>query len=188
MKHGLEIKLLNYFLLITIAAMMIGVEFFFEMNKVGLVSEICNSIDSTATSQPLLNLRNKIVIMFGVLTIVVAIVLMMFIRNITWPLQRMVNAAKKINEGDLSQIIKIKSQDELGQLAIAINDLTRNLQEVAVFTATTSKIIDARINALVVQEGLSATTIDELKSIAMDLETLQEFVALFQTNQSHSVV
>jgi len=36
----LETILLNYFLLIAIAAMMIGVEFYFEMSKQGLKQEI----------------------------------------------------------------------------------------------------------------------------------------------------
>ncbi|KOR29509.1 hypothetical protein TI03_02125 [Achromatium sp. WMS1] len=182
MKRGLEIKLLNYFLLITIAAMMIGVEFFFEMSKTDLVTEICDLANMSIISKPLLNLRNKIVIMFGVLTIVVAIVLMMFIRNITWPLQNMVNVAKKINEGDLSQVIKIKSKDELEQLAIAINDLTRNLQEIAIFTATTSNIVNNRINAIAAQKGQTTATITELKAIVTDLEALREFVSLFNTD------
>ena len=93
----LELCLLNYFLLIAIAAVMIGVEFYFEMSKPGLMQDICASptavteiIDSEiidpdkdALSPALSNLRNKIVVMFGVLTLVVSIVMMMFVKNIT---------------------------------------------------------------------------------------------------------
>ena len=46
--HKLEITLLNYFFLIAIAAMMIGVEFYFEMSKPGLTQEICNNPATTA--------------------------------------------------------------------------------------------------------------------------------------------
>ena len=89
----LEMRLLNYFLLIAFAAILIGVEFYFEMSKTGLSQEICHietqqsdrtlSEDNvTPSSSALHGLRNKIVTMFGVLTVVVAIVLMMFIKNI----------------------------------------------------------------------------------------------------------
>lgn len=184
MKRGLEIKLLNYFLLITIAAMMIGIEFFFEINQIKLMSEICSIANTTAVSELLLHLRNKIVIMFGVLTIVVAIVLMMFIKNITWPLQHMVNIAQKINDGDLSQVIKITPKDELGQLGIAINDLTKNLQEIAAFTATTSKAIQTRIDAIKGYNKPTKNIDHELQAITLHLESLQEFVSMFHTDQN----
>ena len=82
-------------------------------------------------SPTLLQLRNKILFMFVILTIVVAIVLMMFMKNITMPLQKMVDIARQLNEGDLTQVVKIESQDEFAQLGKAINDLTSNLQEVS---------------------------------------------------------
>lgn len=187
MKRGLEIKLLNYFLLITVAAVMIGIEFFFEMNRIGLVSEICGITNIAATSATLLHLRNKIVIMFGVLTLVVAIVLMMFIKNITWPLQHMVDVAQRINDGDLSQVVRIPPSDELGQLGIAINDLTRNLQEVANFTATTSKVIQTRIDTIIAHDAPTPKIVNELQAIATHLESLREFVAMFNTDNDESI-
>ena len=123
----LETILLNYFFLIAIAAMMIGVEFYFEMSKPGLQQDICISTTIVTDainpapeddSPALLNLRNKIVVMFGVLTIVMAIVMMMFVKNITRPLQRTLDTAALINDGDLSQVIKIETHDEVGQLGI----------------------------------------------------------------------
>lgn len=183
MRRGLEIRLLNYFLLITIAAMMIGIEFFFEMNRAGLIAGICGIDAQTALSEPLLHLRNKIVIMFGVLTLVVAIVMMMFIRNITWPLQHMVDVAERINSGDLSQSVIIRSRDELGQLGIAINDLTSNLQEMAVFTATASMAIRARVDAIAACSE-QPEVLEELQAITLDLDSLRAFVSLFDTGQS----
>ncbi len=180
-KRGLEIRLLNYFLLITIAAMMIGVEFFFEMNRDDLVQEICQAVNDA----PLQHLRNKIVIMFGVLTLVVAIVLMMFIKNITWPLQHMVDVAERINSGDLSQSVEIKTQDELGQLGTAINDLTSNLQEIAVFSTATSNAMQQHLQAL------SARLDDpeaqrEIQAIRSELQSLREFISLFEVRRDQT--
>ncbi|MDH3973648.1 MAG: HAMP domain-containing protein [Deltaproteobacteria bacterium] len=150
MKRGLERKLLAYFLLIVIAALMIGVEFTFEMSRSDLKEEIWQNISAAKTNasdesvhkqdvDPLAKLRTKVVVMFGVLTLVVAIVLLMFVRNITMPLQRMVDAANHINEGDLSQVIEIETDNEIGQLGTAINELTSNLQEVSALTHSSCK-------------------------------------------------
>lgn len=182
MKRGLEIRLLNYFLLIAMAAMMIGIEFFFEMNRAGLVAEICEVGGDPLLAEPLRHLRNKIVIMFGVFTLVVAIVLMMFIRNISWPLQHMVDVAERINGGDLSQGVEVQSRDELGQLATAINDLSSNLQEIAVFAAATGNAVHDRLEAIAARTEPPEVAA-ELQAIALELESLREFVALFNTGQ-----
>lgn len=87
---------------------MIGIEFYFEMQSEELNQMICNinfqssngitAEAGTDTISPALSdLRNKIVTMFGVLTVVVAIVMTMFIKNITLPLQKMADVAKAIN-------------------------------------------------------------------------------------------
>ncbi len=192
MTHGLEIKLLNYFLLIAMAALMIGAEFVLEMNKVDLktelwanISQAINSVsledESETVFAPLIKLRNKIVVMFGVLTVVVAIVLLMFIKNITTPLQKMVNVAQHINEGDLSRVVQVETRDEIGQLGMTINELTSNLQEVAAFTNQAGKQM---IKKLEVQIGFVQTgqppDLKELNLLKSDLESLSEFADSFK--------
>ena len=190
----LELCLLNYFLLIAIAAMMIGVEFYFEMSKPGLRQDICTIetalnkiIDSDVIntgledeSHALSNLRNKIVVMFGVLTIVVAIVMMMFVKNITRPLQRTLDTARLINDGDLSQIIKIEAHDEVGQLGIVINELTSNFQEIATSTSSMISAIESRIDAL--SKSLptdDANNAEQITLMRQDLDALRAFVDSF---------
>ncbi|MFC1589364.1 HAMP domain-containing protein [Pseudomonadota bacterium] len=190
----LELSLLNYFLLIAIAAMMIGVEFYFEMSKSGLRQDICESptiisesvnADSENESPALLNLRNKIVVMFGVLTIVMAIVMMMFVKNITRPLQRTLNTAKLINDGDLSQVIKIDTHDEVGQLGIVINELTSNFQEIATSTSVMINAIESRIDVL--SKSLnddSSASAEEIILIRQELDALRAFVDSFNLLQT----
>ncbi len=195
----LELCLLNYFLLIAIAAVMIGVEFYFEMSKPGLMQDICASptavteiIDSEiidpdkdALSPALSNLRNKIVVMFGVLTLVVSIVMMMFVKNITRPLQRTLDTAKLINDGDLSQIIRIEAHDEVGQLGIVINELTSNFQEIATSTATMIHAIESRLSIL--SESLADDDSDNAEQITMirqELDALHAFVDSFNLLQT----
>ena len=191
MTNRLEVRLINYFLLIAMAAIMIGVEFFFEMNRPDLKYEICNSteeqviMDNNQQSQyesetTISDLRNKIVIMFGVLTIVVAIVMMMFIKNITMPLQKMSDVAQSINQGDLSQIVPIEHQDEIGMVGNAINELTSNLQEITTFTFSTAMQAKTELDALA--EKISQNKLpdnQEIESIQENLKILIEFADSF---------
>lgn len=190
----LELFLLNYFLLIAIAAMMIGVEFYFEMSKPGLQQDIC-AITSTMTenidtdlqveSAALLNLRNKIVVMFGVLTMVMAIVMMMFVKNITHPLQRTLDTAKLINDGDLSQVIKIETHDEVGQLGIVINELTSNFQEIATSTSVMINAIESRIETLskLLEDGVPGGA-EQIALVRNDLDALRAFIDSFNLLQT----
>lgn len=192
MTHNLVTRLLNYFLLIAIAAIMIGIEFFFEMQRPDLSQEICSfsqeqissAIDGSNTgdsSSPITQLRNKIVIMFGVLTIVVAIVMTMFIKNITLPLQKMSEAAKAINEGDLSRVIHIESKDEIGMVGKAINELTSNLQECASFSCITATQTLEKVNLL--DDKLETNTplnMNDIEEIRLNLNSLIEFADSFQ--------
>lgn len=190
----LEKTLLNYFFMIAIAAMMIGVEFYFEMSKSGLKQEICESptvinevinLASEDESPALSNLRNKIVVMFGVLTIVMAIVMMMFVKNITRPLQRTLDTAELINDGDLSQVIKIETHDEVGQLGIVINELTSNFQEIASSTSGMINAIEARIDTL--SKTLADDATDSAKQISLikhELDSLRAFVDSFNLLQT----
>jgi len=190
----LELCLLNYFLLIAIAAVMIGIEFYFEMSKPGLLQDICTVSSSTTdiintnfekTTPALSDLRNKIVVMFGVLTLVVSIVMMMFVKNITQPLQRTLDTAKLINDGDLSQVIKIEAHDEVGQLGIVINELTSNFQEIATSTSSMINVIEFRINTL--SESLPDNNPDNVEQIALirqELNALHAFVDSFNLLQT----
>ncbi|MDH5601177.1 MAG: hypothetical protein OEY78_07735, partial [Gammaproteobacteria bacterium] len=98
----LESRMFNYFMLIAFAAILIGIEFYFELN-VSHGKEIC-SLHSAQEHlnddfNPLNSIRTKIMIMFALLSVVIAIVLFMFMQNITSPLSKMVQVAKHINEG-----------------------------------------------------------------------------------------
>ena len=190
----LELCLLNYFLLIAIAAIMIGIEFYFEMSKPGLKQDICMpattiteiiASDQAEFSPVLSVLRNKIAIMFGVLTLVVAIVMMMFVKNITRPLQRTLDTAKLINDGDLSQVIRIEAHDEVGQLGIVINELTSNFQEIATSTSAMIRAIESRLDTL--SESLpdnNPGNTEQIYLIRQELDALHAFVDSFNLLQT----
>jgi methyl-accepting chemotaxis protein len=195
MKRGLERKLLAYFLLIVLAALMIGIEFTFEMSSNKLTEEIWRETalsnaelpyenEGANSFTPLSKLRTKVVVMFGVLTLVVAIVLLMFVRNITMPLQKMVDAAKHINDGDLSQVIEIETDNEIGQLGMAINELTSNLQEVSAFTHSSCEhmleALDLIKASKVNPKETGATQIGAIDMLEKEISSLSSFIEEFE--------
>ena len=193
MKAGkLEIKLINYFVLIAFAALLIGVEFYFEMSQAELARDIYRyvsqqglgpaDISTPIAESPIIGLRDKIVVMFGVLTLVVAIVITMFVKNISIPLCKMAEVAQRINEGDLRQIVAVESHDEIGQVGAAINELTSNLQEVTAFASSTVRLAGDDIDAVLAQlERGETPDLAKVRDIKKCVLALSDFVGAFQT-------
>lgn len=136
-RGSLQRSMIIYFLLIGFASSLVGIEFILDTHSQELRDSLLqnyerlsrNEIKVDDAFQPVKNLRNKAILMVCIVMIVVAIVLMMFIKKITEPLQHMIETARKISAGDLSQTVAISTENELSELGNVINDLTSNLQE-----------------------------------------------------------
>lgn len=138
-QYGSHIQrtMIIYFLLICFASSLIVVEFIVDIQRKELHSELTqnfeklsrNQINSEEAFRPIQQVRNKAVLMVALLLIVVVIVLAMFIKNITEPLQHMIDISKKIAMGDLSQTINIRARNELAEMGDTVNEITSNLQE-----------------------------------------------------------
>ncbi len=53
-----------------------------------------------------------------------------FTYRITYPLQEMVNASKKISEGDFTTRVSVEGQDEIAELALSLNQMAESLGKV----------------------------------------------------------
>jgi two-component system phosphate regulon sensor histidine kinase PhoR len=71
------------------------------------------------------------VVLFGAITaVVIALIVAYFVsRSITLPIRQMKDAAEQIAKGDFSRKVKIKSRDELGELAKSLNTMADELQQ-----------------------------------------------------------
>ncbi|MBM4761997.1 HAMP domain-containing sensor histidine kinase [Bacillus sp. B15-48] len=69
--------------------------------------------------------------MFGGITFIALALFFgyMMIDRLTRPLVNMKNAAKKVSQGDYSTRVKIQSNDEVGQLAAAFNQMSASIQQ-----------------------------------------------------------
>ena len=181
-RSSLERKMLTYFLLIAVASLLITIEFIWAIGRVMPQISLPASeiVDSVGRGMELL--RSKALLMFVVQGVETLIVLVMFVRKITTPLQQMVNEAEIISDGDLSRIIPIRTRDEIGLIGQTINALTSNIQELAAIGLHTEESLRAPIADLrqrweadpVSRERLDdiEARLDSFKSIAQDLKLL----------------
>ncbi|MBM7553773.1 methyl-accepting chemotaxis protein [Thalassobacillus pellis] len=150
----------------------LGVELmdgFLEManNREEAIQTQADDILSSGTTQILTGTIISIVV------ILTGVVLALWIaNNISRPVIRVVERMKEIAQGDISQgEITVKSKDEIGQLANAINEMQRSLNKVIQHVAHTSERVSSQSeeltqSAIEVKEGSEqiASTMQELSS------------------------
>ncbi len=137
-KYSLQRTMIIYFLLIGAASLLVGFEFIIDTHREELSKELLSSIGKYSNNeikadqvlQPVARLRNKAILMVAIIMFVMVVVLTMFIKNITDPLQHMIETSREISRGDLSCTINICSNNELAELGSVINEMSSNLQEI----------------------------------------------------------
>lgn len=169
--------------------MLVGIEFLLETQGPKLRKELLanfekysdNSISEDILFLPIDHLRSKAILMIVVVLFVVVIVLMMFIKNITDPLQHMIETAKKISKGDLSQTIKISTQNELAELGNTINEMSSNLQEITLLSKNlcqTGNVFIAHASTILVGPLISQ---HEIKSLNKNLELFKSELIIMES-------
>lgn len=141
-KYSLQRTMVIYFLLIGFAALLVGLEFVAETGNGRLNDQLTTNLTAYAGGQlsveetlaPIQRLRSKALLMVAIILFVIIIVLTMFIKHITEPLQHMIGVSRAISRGDLSRTIRIDSHNELSQLGDVINEMSSNLQEITLMS------------------------------------------------------
>ncbi|MEW6600550.1 MAG: ATP-binding protein [Nitrospirota bacterium] len=74
-------------------------------------------------------LRNTFIIAFIVVFAVAVVVTHFISGNISRPVMDLADAARAVAKGDLDRMVPVKSDDEVGILTVAFNDMVENLKE-----------------------------------------------------------
>lgn len=184
-----------YILLIGFATLLVTVEFVLETHsgqRTDVISQIQKGADGkgaadTSVADPLSRMRTKAMMMVGVILAVVVIVLTMFIKTITEPLQHMVRVSEAINGGDLSKTTGVRTKNELSQLSNAIDGMSTNLQEIIMLSrsvcGSSGRVVkiakkmhaDSRIKS---DESMALN--GQLIRLEAELATLGQFIELFK--------
>lgn len=88
-------------------------------------------------------------------------------RNISVPVLELRDAANRVGEGDLTQRVKNKSNDEIGELGIAFNKMVDDL-------ARARREIDERTNELVLEKKKTDELLIDLQHTLANLKEAQE--------------
>jgi len=185
-RFSLERQMLTYFGLIAAASLLITVEFTWAIQTtisgVQALTESSSASDSPAHTVliALGSLRGKAILMGTVQAVVTLIILVMFIRRITGPLQEMAEHTQAICDGDLTRTIPIRRQDEIGLIGDTINGLTSNIQEIVALGLSTESTVRPAIEALRDRVGQDAVCREQLAEIDGQLSYLRDILESFK--------
>jgi len=121
----------------------------------------------------------------------VALVLgVLLARGLTGPVRELTEAIRSLGKGELGQHVTVRSQDEIGELAVAFNQMSAELEhliaqrqqmtaDIAHDLRTPLTVIGGYLEAM--QEGVLAATPERLETIYKEVLHLQRLVADLRT-------
>jgi methyl-accepting chemotaxis protein len=183
-----------YFLLIGVASLFVSVEFIIDTQRPALKQELAGNFQAYTQGTlaydqiftPIDRIRHKAVLTIAIIMFVLLIVLTMFVKNISEPLQHMIDTAREISGGDLRRTVKISSRNELAELGQVINDLASNLQEAVLLSRNISTAGAAAIDSLggllaadSIEPSLRAMADCNLEQLRLEIAQLQELIGYF---------
>ena len=227
-------KLTLYFILIAIVSISVSVEMILEFSsanfktdiKNNLIQEVIHEVPAgyvgklnveklnEAINKPISDLRNRMILLLLVVFASIVGAFIMFTRDIVSPMDGIVEAIKKISDGDLTVSVPVMSDDEIGQIATLINDMNLNLQKMIVQirqevsrhknkiqTATTAINAVSRKNSDEIIENkkmkvsdfknmmkLNTDVVKLLDMMFIDLGNLETFVKMYKTYAVHTEI
>jgi methyl-accepting chemotaxis protein len=182
----LERQMFTYFVLIAAASLLITGEFFWaiqtSITKAQALTQASTPPDSPvkAVIMELRILRSKALLMGIVQAAVTLIVLIMFLRRITSPLQKLIEHSRSISEGDLSRTIEVHRKDEIGLLGDTINDLTINIQEIVAYGLAMELSLSSLVQKLQARAENDPLSCKQLDEISGKLSGFKEFLEAFK--------
>jgi diguanylate cyclase (GGDEF)-like protein/PAS domain S-box-containing protein len=95
-------------------------------------------------------LRVGFIVLFAIFFALASLLSYMLANGITMPLSRLTRAARAVSQGNLREIIDIKSRDEIGRLIGSFNTMTRNLQQTTISRDYFNTILSSMQESLIV--------------------------------------
>jgi signal transduction histidine kinase len=131
---------------------------------------------------PVVALRNTMLAIGLGLAVAVALLGVLFARTITRPVHRLMRGAQEIGSGNLDHRIDIRTRDEIGQLAVAFNDMATSLHQSLGETAHSQRMVLALSQAAqAVQRAHIAQ--DVYRTVGEQVASLGYITAIFALAQ-----
>ncbi|MBF0451111.1 MAG: HAMP domain-containing protein [Candidatus Magnetomorum sp.] len=118
------------------------------------------------------------IVIIGIIgTVLILLIALFFAKSITRPIVRAVNVAKAVSEGDISQRLNIKTTDEIGTLAQAIDTVPETIDQVIKeFKSLIDKIERGRFNERGDQERFHGAFSDVIVGGNNIVDTFVKFI------------
>lgn len=233
-RSRLKKKLTLYFILIAVVSISVSVEMIFEFNSAKFRNDIRNNVVSEITravpgesvkkintekmndaiNRPVSDLRNRMILLLLVVFASIVGAFIMFAKDIVSPMDNIVEATKKIADGDLTVTVPVMSEDEIGQIATLINDMNINLQDMIMqirqeISRHRSKILEAGVVLTAITKEnaeeiitnkrmklsdfrrfiqVSNDVVSLLDTMLIDLGALENFVKMYKTYAVHTEI
>lgn len=91
---------------------------------------VCLTISEKELFAPLATLMKNLIAIIAVIFIIIILITVLFSKYITDKIKPVSNLSKVISDGDLTQKLEIKSEDELGQMSVHLNNMVDNLRNI----------------------------------------------------------
>jgi methyl-accepting chemotaxis protein len=144
-------------------------------DNLGAVVETGQAIFNTAQSgiTTVTDLVITVMIVGIIIVAILSIVLSVLVsRSITQGLARLSTGTRRVAEGDLSHVIEMSQQDELGNLAGTFNDMTRSLKVINTYREFVAGVTEGDLrNQLALQNGTGNNN-DDLYELGFSLNTM----------------
>jgi len=126
---------------------------------------------------------NLTLILMAILAITVTTSSLLVARSISKPLDALTKGAEIIGKGNLEHKVKIKTKDELGQLAAAFNKMTESLKKV---TASRDELDSEVTQRKQAQEALKKYA-EQLEKVNIRLQEIDRLKSIFLASMSHEL-
>ncbi len=167
----------------------------FEGKEKALFYEYIPTIESyVAVSFYQSEVHKEVYDIIGVIIIVLLIGVVVFVlfngymaRSISRPIGKTVEFAKKVADGDLTVNIDIDQKDEIGQMAVALNDMIRKLKGIVSEIITgSSNIASAGHQVSSTSQQISQGATEQAASVEEVSSTMEEMVSNIEMNSQNA--
>ena len=140
-------------------------------------------IDEAETLRPVLELQNTIFLTGISITIVMSVIAFLLSRLLSRPIIKLRDAANEIAKGNFDVKTNIKTSDEIGQLSLAFDKMSKNLQEALRAINLREEIIKQQEDILLrfshKDENSCVCMIDIIQSTALIANLSEEQISKF---------
>jgi GAF domain-containing protein/HAMP domain-containing protein len=166
----LGFRLLNKFILVMVAIIIVSA---LLITPIGYHQTVTVLYEEIGSFQVLENLQIQSVIVVAFAILIGLGLSFLLARSISLPVRQMIGVFRKVEEGDLSQRVRVTATDEIGELAVHFNHMADRLEELQtnLENRVTERTEQLRATVEVGQEANSIRESGELISRVVNLIT-----------------